>query len=123
MRPYALALVGLAALILTTGRPALAQPPEESNMMEMPAFGQPPVGDYLQPLGPTERAKAAVQMLVVVVLSLAAVVFLLRWVTRGTKPEEQKTPEQKIVDEIQDALKRADGEEGAPAPGEQSRKS
>ncbi|MCE5215817.1 hypothetical protein LLH03_02195 [bacterium] len=123
MRPCALVLVGLVALVLLPGRLVLAQSPEESNMTEMPIFGQPPVGDYLQPLGPTERARTAVQMLVVVVLSLVAVVFLLRWVTRGTKPEEQKTPEQKIVDKIEDVLRRADGEEGKANPKEPSRRS
>ena len=80
------ALRGLPALVLlvswlTTAAPALAAPPV-AVPNEMPLAGPPPEGDLLPPLPDQVRARAAVEMLLVVLAGLALIAVLLRWVGR-----------------------------------------
>ena len=104
MRTALACLLTLAAVAVV---PAGAQPSTAAQNLEsldMPLAGPPPAGDLLPPLPPRERARAAMEMLAVVVLGLVVVVIGLRWVSRFRKPEEVRTPEQKFVERVHKVL-------------------
>lgn len=101
------ALACLLVLATVAAFPAGAQSPKAAQNLDapdMPLAGPPPSGDLLPPLPPKERARAAMEMLAVVVLGLVLVVIGLRWVSRFRKPEELLTPEQKLVERVHKVL-------------------
>jgi hypothetical protein len=101
------AIACLLILAAAGAIPACAQAPTAARnveSLELPLAGPPPAGDLLPPLPPHERAKAAVEMLALVVLGLVLVVVGLRWVSRFRKPEELVTPEQQFVERVHKVL-------------------
>lgn len=108
MRTATACLLMLAALGAFA---AGAEPPTAARNVEaldMPLAGPAPTGDFLPPLPPRERAKAALEMLSLVVFGLVLVVIGLRWVTRSRRPDELVTPEQKLVERVHKVLDQAE---------------
>lgn len=88
----------------------LAQPADRDEPPDMPRAGVPPVDDGLPRLSDQERARSAVQMLLVVSVSLVVVFVLLRWFAKANREAvERATQEQEMVDKAMEALERFDG--------------
>ena len=99
----------LLAAFLAAAAPALAAP-AVSAPADMPLAGPPPEGDLLPPVPDQVRARAAVEMLLVVVGGLVLIAFLLRLVRHKEGPPSQPAalPETDAFERARRALEELD---------------
>jgi len=78
---------------------------DQSGAVEVPVGrGPPPHADYLPPLSDEQRQAAGLQMLAAVVAGLAVIFVLLRLVAGRRAAPAEKTPEQHLVERVEEAL-------------------
>ena len=116
----AVLLVVAVGILAAAPHPLRAEGPAEEMVEEMPIAGPPPVDDLQPPLSKEEKSRAAIQMLLLVSVSLVLVIFLLGWVAKANRDAVKKAREEQ--DEVQrtmDALERMSGEDhGGPGGGD-----
>ncbi len=84
--------LALVVLLCCLAPPTRAAPPV-SVPSEMPLAGPPPEGDLLPPVPEQVRARAAMEMLLVVLCGLALIAYLLRRIGRSQAPPAATTPD------------------------------
>lgn len=104
--------------ILLAAQGVRAQPGERISGPSLPIAGPAPPDEGLPPLPDEVRQKAALQMMLVVVIALALIVLLLHVFGKRMKAAPPPaTPEQELVQRVDEVLRERDSGGAGEGPG------